>query len=113
MRKAPSLTAAVFTVLLLAFQPVLAAETATGKPKGTSEAKAPEKRDAEEVRMEAVEIRGQLENPDVFYIIPRRKADLDTGSLTVDYSKDIMAPIMPEIFEAEHKTGVKALPAGK
>lgn len=71
------------------------------------------KGNAEEVRMEEVEIRGELENPDVFYIIPRRKADMDTGSLSKDYSKDIMKPIMREPFEAEFKTGVKNAPSLK
>lgn len=59
------------------------------------------------VKMEAVEIRGELENPDVFYIIPRRKADMDLGSLTFDYSKEIMAPVLPDRFEAEYGRDAK------
>jgi len=52
--------------------------------------------------MEEVEIRGELEHPDVFYIIPRRKAELDLGSLSKDFSKKIMDPILPGPFEASY-----------
>ena len=54
------------------------------------------------MKMEAVEIHGELEHPDVFYIIPRRKADFDMGTLSKDYSEQIMTPILPGPFEAVH-----------
>lgn len=60
------------------------------------------------IRMEQVEIRGEFENPDVFYIIPRRKAEMDLGSLSMDYTKDIMTPVVQHVFEAQHaKEGQK------
>lgn len=52
--------------------------------------------------MEDVEIRGELERPDVFYIIPRRKADMDLGTLSRDYTPEIMEPMLPGPFEAAH-----------
>lgn len=54
------------------------------------------------VKMEQVEIRGEFENPDLFYIIPRRKAEMDMGSLSMDYSSEIMRPMIEHVFEAEH-----------
>lgn len=60
------------------------------------------------IKMEQVEIRGEFENPDVFYIIPRRKAEMDLGSLSMDYSKDITTPMVQHVFEAQHsKDGQK------
>lgn len=56
-----------------------------------------------EIQMGDVEIRGELERPDVFYIIPRRKADMDLGSLTKDYEKEIMQPLLPAPFEATYR----------
>lgn len=79
-----------------------------GSGKETRGNKGEAKEDKEQnVRMEEVEIHGQLENPDVFYIIPRRKAEMDTGSLSMDYTKDIMEPLMPEPFEARHGQNAK------
>lgn len=74
-----------------------AAPATKGDGKGKEEEKG-----ADNVRMGEVEIRGEYENPDVFYIIPRRKAQMDTGTLTMDYSSEIMAPIIPHVFEAQH-----------
>jgi len=51
------------------------------------------------LEMEDVEIRGELERPEVFYIIPRRKAQLDLGSMHKDYSPSLMAPLKPSDFE--------------
>jgi hypothetical protein len=51
------------------------------------------------VLMEEVEIRGEVERPDVFYIIPRRQVQLDLGSLSKDYRSDIMKPLLPGAFE--------------
>jgi len=51
------------------------------------------------LEMEDVEIRGELERPEVFYIIPRRKARLDLGSMHKDYSPSLMAPLKPSDFE--------------
>ena len=56
------------------------------------------------LRMEEVEIRGELERPEVFYIIPRRKADMDMGTLSKDYSAEIMEPMLPGPFEAAHSS---------
>ena len=53
----------------------------------------------QEVQMEEVEIRGELERPDVFYIIPRRKATMDLGVLSKDYKEEIMKPLLPGHFE--------------
>lgn len=54
------------------------------------------------VRMEAVEIKGEYENPDVFFIIPRRKASMDLGNLMIDYSREIGAPLLPHRFAARY-----------
>ncbi len=55
-----------------------------------------------ELLMEEVEIRGELERPDVFYIIPRRKATMDLGVLSKDYKEEIMQPLLPQHFEKVH-----------
>jgi hypothetical protein len=62
---------------------------------------------APEYRMQDVEIRGELERPDVFYIIPRRKADMDLGTLTKSYDKEIMEPLNAAQFEAQNSSGAE------
>lgn len=51
------------------------------------------------VQMEAVEIRGEVERPDVFYIIPRREVHMDLGPLSKDYRDEILEPLLPGPFE--------------
>ena len=48
---------------------------------------------------ERVEIRGEVERPDVFYIIPRREVPMDLGSRSKNYREEIMAPLLPGRFE--------------
>lgn len=60
-----------------------------------------------ELQMQEVEIRGELERPDVFYIIPRRKATMDLGVLSKDYKEAIMEPLLPGHFEKVHGTKAK------
>lgn len=49
-------------------------------------------------KMKEVEIKGEIERPDVFYIIPRRKVHMELSSLGKDYSAEIMEPILPARF---------------
>ena len=51
------------------------------------------------VRMQQVEIRGEVERPDVFYIIPRRQVQLNLGPRSKDYGGEIMEPLLPGAFE--------------
>ena len=51
------------------------------------------------VRMEEVEIRGEVERPEVFYIIPRRPVELDVGPRSKDYRSEILDPLLPRAFE--------------
>jgi hypothetical protein len=51
------------------------------------------------VQMDEVEIRGEVERPDVFYIIPRREVPLDLGPRSKNYREEIMAPLLPGPFE--------------
>lgn len=60
-----------------------------------------------EYRMQDVEIRGELERPDIFYIIPRRAAKMDLGKQTISYGEAIMEPIDPAEFEAAHADRAK------
>jgi hypothetical protein len=55
-----------------------------------------------QVQMQDVEIRGELERPEVFYIIPRRKARMDLGSMRKNFDEDIMKPLLPESFQAAY-----------
>ncbi|TAL18327.1 hypothetical protein EPN96_02150 [bacterium] len=55
-----------------------------------------------QVQMQDVEIRGELERPEVFYIIPRRKARMDLGALRKSFEEEIMKPLLPEPFEATY-----------
>jgi len=54
---------------------------------------------AAQVEMEEVEIRGEVERPEVFYIIPRREVRMDLGPLSKDYRAEILEPLLPEPFE--------------
>ncbi len=51
------------------------------------------------VRMEEVEIRGEVERPEVFYVIPRREVRMDLGPLTKDYRAELLEPLLPGPFE--------------
>jgi hypothetical protein len=53
----------------------------------------------ERVLMDEVEIRGEVERPEVFYIIPRRQVQMDLGPLSKDYRGEIMRPLLPGPFE--------------
>ncbi|GAB4285381.1 MAG: hypothetical protein Kow0092_39470 [Deferrisomatales bacterium] len=52
------------------------------------------------VRMEEVRIQGEVERPDVFYIIPRRQVRIEASSRTRDFRPEIAEPLLPEAFEA-------------
>ncbi len=62
-----------------------------------------EEGDKIQVQMQDVEIRGELERPEVFYIIPRRQARMDMGNMRKDYEREILTPVMPETFESAYK----------
>jgi len=49
-----------------------------------------------EIRMQEVEIRGEVERPGVFYVIPRRPTPLDLGPRTRDFRPEILEPLLPE-----------------
>jgi len=49
-------------------------------------------------KMNEVEIKGEIERPDVFYIIPRRKVSMELNALGKDYSAEIMQPLLPAQF---------------
>lgn len=51
------------------------------------------------IRMGDVEIRGEVERPDVFYIIPRRQVELSLAPRTKDYKAQILEPLLPGPFE--------------
>lgn len=59
------------------------------------------------VEMEEVEIRGEVERPDVFYIIPRREVRMDLGPLSKDYREEILEPLLPGSFEEQAVRGVR------
>ncbi|GAB4267216.1 MULTISPECIES: hypothetical protein [Deferrisoma] len=48
-----------------------------------------------EIRMKEVEIRGEVERPGVFYVIPRRATPLDLGPRNRDFRPEILEPLMP------------------
>jgi len=75
-------------LLLLAAGAAAAQEQAPGKPQTPAR-----------VEMQAVEIRGEVERPEVFYIIPRREVRMDLGPLSKDYREDILRPLLPGPFE--------------
>ena len=58
-----------------------------------------------QLKMDEIEIRGELERPEVFYIIPRRKAKMDLGTLSKNYDAEIMEPLLPGPFEARYGIG--------
>ena len=52
-----------------------------------------------EVRMGEVQIKGEIERPGVFYIIPRREVEMDLGRQTRDYTPELSRPLDPAAFE--------------
>ena len=79
---------------LLAAAAAAAQEKAAPPPPPAKDAAPPR------VQMEEVEIRGELERPEVFYIIPRREVRMDLGPLSKDYRAEILEPLLPGPFEA-------------
>lgn len=79
-------------LLLLLAGPALAAEPAAAPPAASADAPV-------EVQMKEVEIRGEVERPEVFYIIPRREARLELAPLSKDYRDEIAEPLLPGPFE--------------
>ncbi len=77
---------AAVLALVLGAAVARAADSGAGRPK--------------ELRMKEVEIRGEVEQPGVFYIIPRRRVELDLGPQTRDYRDEILQPLDPAVFEA-------------
>ncbi|MBE0618211.1 MAG: hypothetical protein IH608_09840 [Proteobacteria bacterium] len=75
-------------LLLLAAGVAAAQEQTPGRPQAPAQ-----------VEMDAVEIRGELERPEVFYIIPRREVRMDLGPLSKDYREEILQPLLPGPFE--------------
>jgi len=63
-----------------------------------------------DVRMQQVEIRGEVERPDVFYIIPRRQVQLNLSPRSKDFGAEIMEPLLPGAFEewVRNRRGEKA-----
>jgi len=51
------------------------------------------------IEMKEVEIHGEVERPDVFYIIPRKQAKMDLAPLSKDYREEINEPLLPGPFE--------------
>jgi hypothetical protein len=51
------------------------------------------------LQMKEVEIRGEVERPEVFYIIPRKEARLEPGPLSKDFSGELQEPLLPGPFE--------------
>lgn len=100
-----SLAVVVPAAMLLMAGPVFAQ---TPSPEAVAESQpAPKSQPQEQVnvKMEEVEIRGELERPGVFYIIPRREVQMDLGTRYKDYSREIMEPILPEVFARWARTG--------
>lgn len=52
-----------------------------------------------QVQMKEVEIRGEVERPEVFYIIPRREARMELAPLSKDFREEIAEPLLPGPFE--------------
>lgn len=59
------------------------------------------------LQMKEVEIRGEVERPEVFYIIPRKEARMEVGPLTKDFRDEIMEPLLPGPFEEQVKGRAK------
>lgn len=55
------------------------------------------------IEMKEVEIRGEVERPDVFYIIPRKQARMELSPLSKDYRDEILEPLLPGPFEQSVK----------
>ena len=55
------------------------------------------------LQMKEVEIRGEVERPEVFYIIPRKEARLELSPLSRDFRDEIMEPLLPGPFEERVK----------
>jgi hypothetical protein len=81
---------------------LLLASAAAAMPAAAAEppaASAPEAREGPvDVRMGEVEIKGEIERPGVFYIIPRREVEMDLGRQTRDYTPELSRPLDPAAF---------------
>jgi hypothetical protein len=85
----------LFPAVLALLAAAAAAQEKAAPPPAAAKDAAPPR-----VQMEEVEIRGELERPEVFYIIPRREVRMDLGPLSKDYRAEILEPLLPGPFEA-------------
>lgn len=93
---------AILALWIIAMGAVAAPAAAPAPPEAEPKPEAPA-----QLKMDEVEIRGELERPEVFYIIPRRKAKMDLGTLSKDYEAEIMEPLLPGPFEARYGVGAQ------
>lgn len=92
-------------VPILAAGLLLAAGAVPAAEKGAAPAPAGGSPGPARVQMEEVEIRGELERPEVFYIIPRREVRMDLGPLSRDYRSEILEPLLPDPFAESVRRG--------
>lgn len=84
----------------LAVGVLLGAGAGAQQPAAAPSAKPAAKPDAPlTIEMKEVEIRGEVERPEVFYIIPRKEARLAPAPLSKDFSAELGEPLLPGPFE--------------
>ncbi|MBI5017631.1 MAG: hypothetical protein HZB55_19345 [Deltaproteobacteria bacterium] len=98
MRRAAALVYAVLVSAALAAGAQQAPSAAVPAPPPPP-SEAPSAAEPLAVQMKEVEIRGEVERPEVFYIIPRREARMDLSPLSKNYRDEIAEPLLPGPFE--------------
>ena len=108
MRRASRTRILTFAALFLSFGGITFAadEEAPREPKerpkeATESAPAKAGRKAGDVELNEVEIRGELEKPKLFFILPKAEREIDTKERRLRFYPDILEPLDKDRFEEE------------
>ncbi|MEA2624685.1 MAG: hypothetical protein QOD06_730 [Candidatus Binatota bacterium] len=85
----------------LATGPVAAEEPAPQKKPPAASATAPGKPSAADVRLKETQIRGELEKPKIFFILPKAERETASDKRRLRFYPDILEPIDKDRFEEE------------
>ena len=90
-------------VLLLAGPPVaVAGEENASTPAETTASESPgTQKSGEKLRLDEVEIQGEIERPKIFFILPKAQREAESRERSIRFYPDILEPLDKDRFEEE------------
>jgi hypothetical protein len=72
-----------------------------GGDSGSAKSRPDERTRKDDVKLNEVEIRGELEKPKIFFILPKAQRDAETRERRIRFYPDILEPLDKDRFEEE------------